>query len=426
MRGFDPIAQDKWKRRNGVALIVVALIGFYLNYRGLRVITEASVALPLAFVCALFHVGSWAFIFDAVPRLGSYPTTRGGILVISGVVVTAFVLMTSTYLAWTGIAGPPSQRRHMMTIGDEAMTSVTDLRDAHGREQELRDAVIQAAKSFNRNAQDERDHGLFTAQKTPGPVYAAIQSVADTYSDAAAILEKDDEVFKRDRAEAEAIISQMRSLQAEAAEHDERVQEINVRFANLTLRLNDLLSEMKQSPATSVLAMVRKSDAIVAMLPARRDPNSEAARASLLKLVKDTKQRIEETPNGGRALIHVESFRTLDRADAAVRYVSTYPQYALLAFAVDFFPLLGLLISLFYRPFEAKETSLGMGAERSALDDAHAPNAARALTHPPDNHDSRRDGHGRSTNGQPTTKRHGGRDVNALIEAARRQNPPRP
>jgi hypothetical protein len=401
-----------------IVLLLVTLIGCFLNYRGLRSVAEPVVAALLAPVMSIFHLGAFSFVYDAVPRLGRYPASRTVFLILAGALATVAILATSTFFSWTGMAAPSSMRRHMITVIDDATATLSDLRDAHGREQELRDAVAQTAQSFGRNAQDERDHGLITSQKSPGPVSAACQSVADTFADAAAVLEKDDDTFKRDRAEVETVLSEMRALHAEASEHEERVPEINVRFAGLLLRMNGLLGEMHQNPIPSVLATVRKSDAIVLALPIRREANADAARTALLKLVKDAKQRIAETPTGGRDLIHVESFKTLDRAEASLKYLHVFPQYAIFAVVVDLcFPALGLLILAFFKPFpsrsgeSAKELPFAAETEPQSVEDERNDVAEWR-------HEQLQVG-ARANNHQPRRKV-GGRDVEALIEAARR------
>ena len=220
-----------------------------------------------------------------------------------------------------------------------------------------------------RLAQDEEGHGALSARERKGPISDALYSLASAYGDAAQILESDDVAAQENFAEAERILTTMRVLHAEASAHDDRVEDVNARFAQAAFRLNRILSELKKSPLRSALVVVRKSDATIAFLPARRDSLGEtAAKAALIKLASDSKARVEQLAEGAdRTFTNVPRFETLSREEAAIAYIKVFPQYPIICITIDLvLPLIGLLASIFFSPFQSLEHAARTEREPSA------------------------------------------------------------
>lgn len=353
---FDPGQFEKWRRRRTVMLFAVAFVGAHLAFEGLHATKGFGTSLELALVTTLFHTFSWMFLYEAVPRAaaGQASAGRGALLVLVGFVAAAGIIATATFYSWVGVAAAPSQRKHFMAIIEDGTTVLAELRDARQREQELKPVLSQTSDSILQLAQDEEKHGALSTKNNKGPFTMALYGLSSAYADAAAILEKDDVAAQENFAEAERILATMRTLHAEASAHDDRVEDVNARFAEAALRLNRLLSELKKSPLRSALTVVRKSDTTIAFLPARRDaPGETAAKGALIKLASESKARIDQLAEGAdRTFLKVPRFQTLSREEAAIQYIADFPQYPIYCLTIDLIlPLIGLLAALFFAPF---------------------------------------------------------------------------
>lgn len=347
-----------WRRRSTLMLIVVGIVGWHLSFEGVRALKPFWTAVELATVITIFHVFSWSLQYATVPMVvsGKVPPGRRRIPLVIGIVASVGIIVTATFFSWVNIAAGPSLRKSFMRIIDEGTAVLADLRDARQRERELKPVLTQTSEAILRLAQDEEGHGALSTKDRKGPFTYALYSLASAYADAADILEKDDVVAHENFAEAERILTEMRVLHAEASAHDDRVEEVATRFAQGASRLNRLLSDLKKTPLRSVLAVVRKSDATISFLPARRDsPLETGAKAALIKLASDSKARIDQLAEGAdRTLLKVPRFEVLSREEAAIAYVAAFPQYPIICVTIDLvLPLIGLLATIFFSPSPA-------------------------------------------------------------------------
>lgn len=368
-----------WRRRSTFVLLIVAIVGWHLSFEGIRALKPFWTSIELATIITIFHAFSWSLIYAAVPQVvsGGVPSARRRIPIVIGIVAAAGIITTATFFSWISIAAAPSIRKGCLDFIDRSTTALAELRDARQREQELRSVLTQTSDSITRLAQDEEGHGALSTKGRKGPFTYALYALGSAYADAAGILEKDDAAAQENFAEAERLLASMRVLHAEATAHDDNIEDFNARFSQTAFRLNQLLSELKKSPLRSVLAVVRKSDATLAHLPTRRDsPEDSAAKAALMKLANDSKGRIDQLAEGAdRTFLKIQRFETLSREEAAIAYIHEFPQYPIICITIDLvIPLIGLLASIFFSPYQRSELTLDAGSGRQPTPAAEKPN----------------------------------------------------
>jgi hypothetical protein len=351
---------ETWRRRSTLVLLGVAAVGWHLSFEGLRALKPFWTSVELATIITIFHGFSWSLIYAAVPQVvaGKIPPGRRRIPLVIGLVAAAGIVTTATFFSWVSVAAAPSVRRACLDLIDASTTVLADLREARQREQELRPVLAQTSESILQLAQDEEGHGALSTKDRKGPFAYALYALASAYADAAEMLERDDVAAQENVAEAERVLATMRVLHADATAHDERVEDLSARFAQAAFRLHRILSDLKKSPLRSVLTVVRKSDATIAFLPARRDsPQETAAKAALIKLASESKARIDQLAEGAdRAFLNVPRFETLSREEAAIAYIAAFPQYPIICITIDLvIPLIGLLASIFFSPFQTPD-----------------------------------------------------------------------
>ncbi|WP_437769037.1 hypothetical protein WME77_19350 [Sorangium sp. So ce764] len=375
---------ETWRRRSTLMLLGVALVGWHLSFEGIRALKPFWTSVELATIITVFHAFSWSLIYAAVPQVvaGRVPPGRRRIPVVIGIVAAAGIVTTATFFSWVSVAAAPSARKACLEIIDASTTALAELRDARQRERELRPVLAQTSESILQLAQDEEGHGALSTKGRKGPFTYALYSLASAYADAAEILENDDATAQENFAEAERILATMRVLHADASTHDDRVEDINTRFAQAAFRLHGILSDLKKSPLRSVLTVVRKSDASIAFIPARRDsPQETAAKAALIKLSGDSKARIDHLAEGvDRSFIKIPRYETLSREEVAITYIAAFPQYPIICITIDLvLPLIGLLASIFFSPFQVSDPAATARGERAPTPTAPNPtNIARA------------------------------------------------
>lgn len=362
---------EKWRRWRAAMLFVVAAISWHLTFDGLHTLKGFWTSVELATVTTIFHTFSWMLLYDGVPKAaaGLLPRGRSRYLAFVGIVAAVGIVFTATFYSWVGIAAAPSQRKHFLDIIDGATNSLADVREARQREQDLKPVLSQTSDAILKLAQDEEKYGALSTKNNTGPFTLALFQLSSAYADAASILEKDDIVAQENFAEAERLLATMRALHAEASTHDDRVDDVNARFADAAQRLNRLLSDLKKSPLRSALAVVRKSDATIQFLPARRDsPGETAAKAALIKLASDSKARIDQLAEGAdRTFIAVPRFEPMSREEAAIAYVKEFPQYVGYCLVFDLlFPLVGLVAALVFSPYRSSSDSSSRSERRPA------------------------------------------------------------
>ena len=177
----------------------------------------------------------------------------------------------------------------------------------------------------------------------------------------------------------------MRDLLAEATGNDERTDDVNARFTKAAARLNRLLSDLKKSPLRSVLAIVGKSDATIAFIPARRDSAQEtSAKAALVKLASDSKSRIEHIADGAdRSSLSVPRFEVMSREEASFAYIKSFIEYPIICLTVDLLvPLAGLIVLVFFAPGRASDQPVASKSDRTS---ETVPDDATAVRRPGDN-----------------------------------------
>ncbi|MFO0570196.1 MAG: hypothetical protein U0263_31425 [Polyangiaceae bacterium] len=359
---IDIAQAEKWRRWRAAMLFVVAAISWHLTFEGLHTLKGFWTSVELATITTIFHTFSWMLLYDAVPKAaaGLLPPGRSRYLAFVGVVAAVGIIFTATFYSWVGIAAAPSQRKHMRDTTGAATTTLADLRESRQRAQDLRPVLSQTSESILKLAQDEEKHGALSTKNNKGPFTLALYALSSAYDDAASIMEKDDAIAAENFAEAERLLTTMRALDAEASTHDDRVEDVNSRFAEAAQRLNRLLSDLKKGPLRSALAVVRKSDATIQFLPARRDsPSETAAKAALIKLASDSKTRIDQLAEGSdQTLITVPRFEPMSREEAAIAYVRDFPQYVGYCLVFDLaFPLVGLIAALIFSPYRSASDS---------------------------------------------------------------------
>lgn len=358
---------ETWRRRSTLVLLGVALVGWHLSFEGLRALKPFWTSFELATIITIFHSFSWSLIYAAVPLVvaGRVPPARRRIPLVIGIVAAAGIVTTATFFSWVSVAATPSVRKACLDFIDASTTVLADLRDARQRERELRPVLAQTSESILQLAQDEEGHGALSTKERKGPFTYALYSLSSAYADAAEILEKDDVIAQENFAEAERILASMRVLHADATAQSDRFEDLSARFAQAAFRLHRILSDLKKSPLRSALTVVRKSDATIAFLPARRDsPQETAAKAALTKLASESKARVDQLAEGAdRTFLNVPRFETLSREEAALTYIGAFPQYPIICVTIDLvIPLLGLLASIFFSPFQMSDP---LGAARS-------------------------------------------------------------
>ena len=358
-----------WNRRWTLMLVFVGVVSWHWSFEGARALKPFWTSVEYASVITVFHCLSWALLYAMMPMVvsGRVPWARRGIPFIIGIIASAVIITTATFLSWVNVAAAPSQRKHYQQTIDQGTTALGDLRDARQREQELKTVLGQTSESILRLAQDEEAHGALTTKDRKGPFSLALYSLSSAYSDAAEILEKDDIAARENFAESERVLSTMRDLLAEATAHEDRIDDVNARFAQAAFRLNKLLADLKKSPLRSVLAVVRKSDSTIAFLPARRDlPQETAAKGALIKLATDSKTRVDQLAEGAeRTSLTVPRFEILSREEAAFAYIKSFPEYPIICLSIDLLiPLAGLFAAIFFAPLRTSEQPTAGRSER--------------------------------------------------------------
>lgn len=374
----------RWRLLWTALLVFVGGVSFHWSFEGARTLKPFWTSLEYAGVITLFHVIAWASLYTMVPMVvaGATPRGRGFLAFAVGLTASIAIITTATFLSWVNISAGPSLRKHDQETIDQSAASLGEMRDGRQRQVELKTVLRQMSDSILALAQDEEGHGALTTKDRKGPISSALYRLHSSYSDAAEILEKDELEAQENFAEADRLLTAMRDLLAEATAHEDRTDDVNARFAQAGSRLNRLLLDLKKSPLRSVLAVVHKSDATVAFIPARSDsPQETSAKAALVKLASDSKGRIDRLADGvDRSSLVVPQFQILSREEAAFAYIKAFPEYPVICLTVDLLvPLVGLIVLVFFAPGRASEQPVAMrgdAAHGAATDDQRDPPAS--------------------------------------------------
>ncbi|MCB9717019.1 MAG: hypothetical protein H6712_24395 [Myxococcales bacterium] len=345
IREIEPL-----RRRLTVVLWIVAVVSGLLTYWGLAALLPRPKAILLALVSVILATTSWGFLIAQWGR-GS-TQDRHQLTVLFAMPVALLVCLTSTFLAFYGMALPEAQRRDLVQIVDEASTLTQELERRRSAEQRLIPVLEAAARSYRDAAEEERASGRYSGRRgRRGSVFAGLETLASSFEEAARVMQEDEQDAAQALRDARTTLLAMRGLAVSAAADANALREASLQFEQHLLRLNAALTRAGESPVENVLSVIEGGLAQQQQTPitarrAKHRRQEAAGQKAVARMAHDTERRLEKVIGQlDRREIPVPMLRLALPFEAIAAHLEFVFPYLAYAVAIDLLlPVIALLM----------------------------------------------------------------------------------
>lgn len=329
----------------GVALGVLAAASGIYTYLGVRSLldetgawtTFAALSYSLAVSVGIFVF--WSYMLRLLPAMRSAASRVG--LMLSMALGSVAIVAMSSWLNAAALAGAAAVEQHLAHTTQSYQTA---LERAHSKTiagQSLERDVARARETFQDLSAQEAT-GDLSGLAGRGAVFRVLTQKSDELAGLETQIADQDSAVNDAFSQGNAILSRMRALTVEPGAVEDR----SVRFAEEAVRLQGIISELRQlnvAPLVSRAAADLRDSVVLPDLDASSDTGRAAQQStidSVMTLLADRASTLEAAANEVQSLPDSEEieYTPLSAADAVIRYAANFVPSWAGAVAIDLLP----------------------------------------------------------------------------------------